>query len=165
MSRPYTIARLAAAETIRYYQRLRLVPEPSRPLGGIRRYTEADADRLRFIKGAQTMGCARRDRQSAEPTGPALMSRHARARCDQAASRRCSHPRVSRFAQGTRRLDCRLRREHSGRQVPSPPAARLLTPDIAAVQHSVPCDASDRGLAVRLGRHHRSDDGFAVCGL
>ena len=61
MSRPYTIARLAAAagvhvETIRYYQRLRLVPEPARPLGGIRRYTEADAERLRFIKRAQTMG-------------------------------------------------------------------------------------------------------------
>ncbi|HSY45225.1 MAG TPA: MerR family DNA-binding protein [Steroidobacteraceae bacterium] len=61
MSRPYTIAQLAAAagvhiETIRYYQRLRLVNEPSRPLGGIRRYCEADADRLRFIKRAQAMG-------------------------------------------------------------------------------------------------------------
>jgi MerR family transcriptional regulator, mercuric resistance operon regulatory protein len=61
MPRPYTIARLAAAagvhvETIRYYQRLRRVPEPSRPLGGIRRYTEWDADRLRFIKRAQAMG-------------------------------------------------------------------------------------------------------------
>lgn len=61
MSRPYTIARLAAAagvhvETIRYYQRLRLVPEPPRPLGGIRRYTELDAERLRFIKRAQAMG-------------------------------------------------------------------------------------------------------------
>ena len=61
MSHPYTIARLAAAagvhvETIRYYQRLRLVPEPPRPLGGIRRYTEADAERLRFIKRAQAMG-------------------------------------------------------------------------------------------------------------
>jgi MerR family mercuric resistance operon transcriptional regulator len=32
------------------------VPEPSRPVGGIRRYTEADADRLRFIKRAQAMG-------------------------------------------------------------------------------------------------------------
>jgi hypothetical protein len=40
MSRRYTISRLAAAagvhiETIRFYQRLRLVSEPSRPLGGI----------------------------------------------------------------------------------------------------------------------------------
>jgi MerR family mercuric resistance operon transcriptional regulator len=63
MPHPYTIARLAAAagvhvETIRYYQRLKLVPEPPRPLGGIRRYTEADADRLRFIKRAQAMGFA-----------------------------------------------------------------------------------------------------------
>jgi MerR family mercuric resistance operon transcriptional regulator len=61
MSRTYTIARLAAAagvhvETIRYYQRLKLAPEPPRPLGGIRRYSEADADRLRFIKRAQAMG-------------------------------------------------------------------------------------------------------------
>jgi MerR family mercuric resistance operon transcriptional regulator len=61
MSQSYTIARLAAAagvhvETIRYYQRLRLIPEPPRPLGGIRRYTVADADRLRFIKRAQAMG-------------------------------------------------------------------------------------------------------------
>lgn len=61
MSRTYTIARLASAagvhvETIRYYQRLKLAPEPPRPLGGIRRYGEADADRLRFIKRAQAMG-------------------------------------------------------------------------------------------------------------
>jgi MerR family mercuric resistance operon transcriptional regulator len=61
MPRPYTIARLAASacvhvETIRYYQRLKLVPEPPRPLGGVRRYTEADAERLRFIKRAQAMG-------------------------------------------------------------------------------------------------------------
>lgn len=61
MSPTYTIARLAAAagvhvETIRYYQRLKLAPEPPRPLGGIRRYGEADADRLRFIKRAQAMG-------------------------------------------------------------------------------------------------------------
>jgi MerR family mercuric resistance operon transcriptional regulator len=61
MPRPYTIAGLARAagvhvETIRYYQRLRLVAEPSRPLGSIRRYTEVDAERLRFIKRAQGMG-------------------------------------------------------------------------------------------------------------
>ncbi|MGH8197677.1 MAG: MerR family transcriptional regulator [Steroidobacteraceae bacterium] len=61
MPQPYTIARLAAAagvhvETIRYYQRRKLIPKPIPPLGGIRRYAEADAERLRFIKRAQAMG-------------------------------------------------------------------------------------------------------------
>ena len=61
MPRSYTIARLAAAagvhvETIRYYQRLGLLREPPRPLGGIRRYTESDSEQLRFIKRAQAMG-------------------------------------------------------------------------------------------------------------
>jgi MerR family mercuric resistance operon transcriptional regulator len=57
----YTIGRLAEAvgvhvETIRFYQRLKLVPKPPRPVGGIRRYGEVDAERLRFIKHAQAMG-------------------------------------------------------------------------------------------------------------
>lgn len=61
MPRSYTIARLAAAagvhiETVRYYQRRGLVPEPARPAGGIRRYGETDAERLRFIRRAQAMG-------------------------------------------------------------------------------------------------------------
>ena len=61
MSQPYTIARLAQAagvhiETVRYYQRRKLLAEPPRPAGGVRRYTEADAERLRFIKRAQAMG-------------------------------------------------------------------------------------------------------------
>jgi len=59
--RPFTIGSLATAagvpvETIRYYQRLKLVPEPPRPMGSIRRYTEEDAQRLRFIRRAQRMG-------------------------------------------------------------------------------------------------------------
>lgn len=57
----FTIAGLANAaavniETVRYYQRRGLMPEPSRPLGGVRRYATADAERLRFIKRAQAMG-------------------------------------------------------------------------------------------------------------
>lgn len=61
MPRPYTIGELAAAggvpvETVRYYQRLKLVREPPRPVGGIRRYSEADAERLRFVKRARAMG-------------------------------------------------------------------------------------------------------------
>lgn len=57
----YTIGRLAKAtdvhvETIRYYQRRGLMPEPAKPLGGIRRYEEGHARRLRFIKRAQALG-------------------------------------------------------------------------------------------------------------
>jgi len=57
----HTIGSLSKAtgvhvETIRYYQRRGLVGEPSRPQGGIRRYDEAHARRLRFIKHAQALG-------------------------------------------------------------------------------------------------------------
>ena len=45
-------------ETIRYYQRLGLVGEPPRPLGGIRHYDEKTVARLRFIKRAQQLGFA-----------------------------------------------------------------------------------------------------------
>lgn len=56
-----TIGRLAKAagvhvETIRYYQRRGLLEEPRRPVGGVRRYGESDALRLRFIKRAQEIG-------------------------------------------------------------------------------------------------------------
>ena len=43
-------------ETIRYYQRLGLVPEPERQLGRIRHYDEQAVFRLRFIKRAQELG-------------------------------------------------------------------------------------------------------------
>lgn len=43
-------------ETVRFYQRQGLVPEPERPTGGIRRYGSAAVERLRFIKAAQRLG-------------------------------------------------------------------------------------------------------------
>lgn len=43
-------------ETIRFYQRKGLLPEPDRPYGGIRRYGEADVARVRFVKSAQRLG-------------------------------------------------------------------------------------------------------------
>ena len=43
-------------ETIRFYQRKHLMPEPRRPEGGIRRYGAADLARLRFIRSAQSLG-------------------------------------------------------------------------------------------------------------
>jgi MerR family mercuric resistance operon transcriptional regulator len=43
-------------ETIRFYQRKRLLPEPDRPYGGIRRYGESDVARVKFVKSAQRLG-------------------------------------------------------------------------------------------------------------
>jgi len=58
----YTIGPLAQAagvnvETVRYYQRRGLLAAPERGIGaGFRRYSEADAERLRFIKRSQGVG-------------------------------------------------------------------------------------------------------------
>ena len=43
-------------ETIRFYQRKGLLPEPDKPYGGIRRYGETDVARVRFVKRAQRLG-------------------------------------------------------------------------------------------------------------
>jgi MerR family mercuric resistance operon transcriptional regulator len=56
-----TIGGLAKAagvgvETVRYYQRRGLLPEPPRPPGEIRRYGTSDLKRLRFIRRAQAAG-------------------------------------------------------------------------------------------------------------
>ncbi len=57
----FTIGRLAAAagvnvETVRYYQRIKLMPVPKRVPGGIRRYGVGELSRLQFIKTAQGLG-------------------------------------------------------------------------------------------------------------
>lgn len=60
--RDLTIAGLARAasvgvETVRYYQRRGLLRTPARGAGsGIRRYGDADVERLNFIRAAQTSG-------------------------------------------------------------------------------------------------------------
>ena len=56
-----TIGQLASAggvnvETIRYYQREKLLTAPQRALGSIRRYSMVELNRLLFIKRAQTLG-------------------------------------------------------------------------------------------------------------
>ncbi|MFP5400483.1 MAG: Hg(II)-responsive transcriptional regulator [Gammaproteobacteria bacterium] len=57
----YTISGIAQAagvnvETIRFYQRRGLLVEPDKPLGGIRRYGDAEVARVQFIKAAQRLG-------------------------------------------------------------------------------------------------------------
>ncbi len=56
-----TIGGLAKAagvgvETVRYYQRRGLLPEPPRPPGEVRRYGLEEVRRLRFIRSAQAAG-------------------------------------------------------------------------------------------------------------
>jgi MerR family transcriptional regulator, mercuric resistance operon regulatory protein len=43
-------------ETIRYYERIGLLPQPHRPGGRFRRYDGADVARLRFIRRARQLG-------------------------------------------------------------------------------------------------------------
>ena len=56
-----TIGQLAlqagvGVETVRYYERRRLLSQPKRPNKGYRRYGEDEARRIQFIKRAQKLG-------------------------------------------------------------------------------------------------------------
>jgi len=61
MSSNLTIGKVARAagvnvETIRYYERLKLLRQPPRPSKGVRRYGDDTVARIRFIKRAQELG-------------------------------------------------------------------------------------------------------------
>jgi len=43
-------------ETIRYYERRRLIPKPLRRTSGYRQFCQEDVKRIRFIKHAQALG-------------------------------------------------------------------------------------------------------------
>jgi MerR family transcriptional regulator, copper efflux regulator len=43
-------------ETVRYYERCRLLPRPSRTISGYRVFSEDDVRRLRFIRHAKALG-------------------------------------------------------------------------------------------------------------
>ncbi|HEX5596540.1 MAG TPA: MerR family transcriptional regulator, partial [Micromonosporaceae bacterium] len=62
----WTISELArrvevTADTVRYYERIGLLPAPQRTTGAHRRYGPAALDRLRFIQGAQRLGLSLAD--------------------------------------------------------------------------------------------------------
>ena len=48
-------------DTVRFYERKRLLPTPRRTGAGYRLYSENDASRVRFIRRAQTMGLTLED--------------------------------------------------------------------------------------------------------
>ena len=53
-------------ETVRFYERRRLLPEPQRASNGYRLYSNAALHRLRFIRTAQTLSLI----HISEPTRP-----------------------------------------------------------------------------------------------
>ncbi len=57
------LAREAAVnvETLRYYERMELLPAPPRRESGYREYAQADVSRIRFIKRAQDLGFSLRE--------------------------------------------------------------------------------------------------------
>jgi DNA-binding transcriptional MerR regulator len=50
-----------SADTVRYYERVGLLPKPDRSAAGYRLYDQAAVDRLRLIKGAQRAGLRLRE--------------------------------------------------------------------------------------------------------
>ena len=61
MSKALSIGQLAKKtkvnlETLRYYERRGLLPEPLRSSSGYRQYPETEAKRIHFIKHAQSLG-------------------------------------------------------------------------------------------------------------
>jgi MerR family transcriptional regulator, copper efflux regulator len=61
MSNSLTVGPLAKAasvklDTVRYYERSALMPEPRRSNAGYRLYSQQDLERLKFIRGAKTLG-------------------------------------------------------------------------------------------------------------
>lgn len=57
----HSIGRAASAlglapDTLRYYEKIGLLPRPSRTVGGRRLYAEKDLTRLRFVRRAQAIG-------------------------------------------------------------------------------------------------------------
>lgn len=63
---PFTIGRLAERsgvqiETIRYYERIGLIPLPSRSAGGRRVYGDSDVNRLIFVRRSRELGFSLED--------------------------------------------------------------------------------------------------------
>lgn len=64
--KPKTISELAAdvgvtPATLRYYERLGMLPKPRRTASGYRDYDDGEVDRIRFIKGGQRLGLRLRE--------------------------------------------------------------------------------------------------------
>ncbi len=119
-----TISEVAEAsgvhvETIRYYQRRGLLPEPVRAQGSIRRYDEGIVQRTRSIRRAQALGFTLEETQALlrldEMRACATTRRLAEQKLEQVRSRIADLKRVSRVLE---RLVSDCGRSRTGRPCP-----------------------------------------------
>lgn len=126
-----TVSRLAgragtSADTVRYYERIGLLPEPDRTPSGYRVYDDDAVERVRFIKDAQRFGLR------LEEIGELLEIRE-KGLCP------CGHTRTL--------LERRLTRLDEDMS-----AMAGLRRDIAAMLEELPARGSGGGPAMSLGR-------------
>lgn len=127
-----TIGQLAKAsgvgvETVRYYQRLKILDQPTRAYGVIRRYGTDTVERVQFIKRAQRLGFtlveikalfrldARRDRQRAHRVAQAKIAEIDQRLSDMASMRSALHQLASACAAGDAELPCPIIEAFRGR--------------------------------------------------
>jgi MerR family mercuric resistance operon transcriptional regulator len=136
-----TIGALAQAsgvhlETIRYYQRLGLVPQPARPAGSVRRYDARAVARLRFIRRAQQLGF------SLDEVGQLLALDDGGRQCG--ASRRLAEARLAEVEAKLAAL-ARMRRELKRLIAECSGAARAPACPIIETLNDAPAVGGDRG--------------------
>lgn len=64
-------------DTLRYYEKVRLLPRPSRSSGGFRLFAPEHVERVRFIKQAQQLGFSLDDIRGLLASGGAAWLLHA----------------------------------------------------------------------------------------
>lgn len=129
-AKPLTIGKIAEAtgvhlETIRYYERIGLMPKPQRTSGGYRSYDDDHLNRLSFIRRARELGFG-----IAQVNALLALAEPAQASCAEVKSLTISHLEVVRAKiDDLKKLELILARtveQCSGRAVPVCPVVNML---------------------------------------
>ena len=143
-----TIARAADAaavgvETIRYYERRGLIPQPTQKIGAYRRYDSKHVARIRFIKRAQELGFTLEEVESLleleDGTNRTKIQQIASARLEQIRER------VRALKRMERTLSHLLDHCHAGATIRCPIIAALACSEAEGIQRSSAVRAKKAG--------------------